>query len=452
MKISDLMRMGIQNLCRRKARTALTIIGVVIGTISIVVMISIGLGMNKQYEEQVMQLGSLTSIYMDSMSYSYDESGYGGSTKQVLDDKLVKKIKEIEHVESVVPMHSMNINLTYKNYMTYSTLYAVDYSQLELLGVGEYSYVSDPNGVTDKTFIMGSNVLNYMYDSVYYRPVESSKIDIKKGGFGYWLEGNYARKDEGMPKAERLRNYAMSAVSGSEISSYDCYVSMKFFKEMTERYIKQLTPVDQKKAQRAFQKYDRLVINVDNVEYVSEVQEKLSTFGFKTESLAAQLEPMKQTSTMLQMVLGGVGAVAMLVSAISIANTMIMSIYERTREIGIMKVLGCTISDIRKMFLFEAGMIGLLGGIVGDLIGYLASYLINTLGGDMFSALMNAGSVDMYGYGMGGEEAVSQFSMIPFWLPLMAAGFAMVVGLLSGYYPAKRATKISAIEAMRTDG
>ena len=93
MKISDLMRMGIQNLCRRKARTALTIIGVVIGTISIVVMISIGLGMNKQYEEQVMQLGSLTSIYMDSMSYSYDESGYGGSTKQVLDDKLVKKIK-----------------------------------------------------------------------------------------------------------------------------------------------------------------------------------------------------------------------------------------------------------------------------------------------------------------------------------------------------------------------
>lgn len=450
MKISDLMRMGIQNLCRRKARTALTIIGVVIGTISIVVMISIGLGMNKQYEEQVMQLGSLTSIYMDSMSYSYDESGYGGSTKQVLDDKLVKKIKEIEHVESVVPMHSMNINLTYKNYMTYSTLYAVDYSQLELLGVGEYSYVSDPNGVTDKTFIMGSNVLNYMYDSVYYRPVESSKIDIKKGGFGYWLEGNYARKDEGMPKAERLRNYAMSAVSGSEISSYDCYVSMKFFKEMTERYIKQLTPVDQKKAQRAFQKYDRLVINVDNVEYVSEVQEKLSTFGFKTESLAAQLEPMKQTSTMLQMVLGGVGAVAMLVSAISIANTMIMSIYERTREIGIMKVLGCTVSDIRKMFLFEAGMIGLFGGIVGDLIGYLVSYLINTLGGDMFSALMNAGSMDMYG--MGGAEGASQFSMIPFWLPLMAAGFAMVVGLVSGYYPAKRATKISAIEAMRTDG
>lgn len=450
MKISDLMRMGLQNLSRRKARTALTIIGVVIGTISIVVMISIGLGMNKQYEEQVMQLGSLTSISMDAMSYSYDESGFGGSTKQVLDDKLIKKIKEIEHVDSVIPIHALDGCVTYKNYRGYTTIYGLDFSQLELMGIDTYTYTSSPDGVTDKTFIIGCNAMNYMMDSVYYRPVPSDKIDVKKGGVGYLIEGNYARKTEGEQKPERLRDYALAGGSGADEMSYYCFVSMKMFQEMTDRYIKELTPIDQKKAKAKFQKYDRLMINVDNVDNVSEVQDNLSSFGFKTQSLAAQLEPMKKTSNMLQMVLGGVGAVAMLVSAISIANTMVMSIYERTREIGIMKVLGCTVSDIRKMFLFEAGMIGLLGGIVGDLIGYLVSYLINTFGGEMFSALVSAGSVDMYG--MGGGETVTQFSMIPFWLPLMAAGFAMTIGLISGYYPAKRATRISAIEAMRTDG
>ena len=121
-----------------------------------------------------------------------------------------------------------------------------------------------------------------------------------------------------------------------------------------------------------------------------------------------------------------------------------MSIYERTKEIGIMKVLGCTIKDIRKLFLFEAGMIGLFGGIIGIILGYIASWGINKFGAPVFGSLMSGN----YMYDMSN----TRFSIIPIYLPLFSLGISVVVGLLSGYFPARRATKISAIEAMKTEG
>ena len=190
--------------------------------------------------------------------------------------------------------------------------------------------------------------------------------------------------------------------------------------------------------------YTQIKINVDHVNNVSKVQAAIKELGFQSSSLSSQFEPMQETSKMLQMVLGGVGAVAMLVSAISIANTMVMSIYERTKEIGVMKVLGCVIADIKKLFLFEAGMIGLIGGIIGITISYITSIIINKFGGPLFEALMSSGS--LYG-----ETGNTKFSIIPIWLPFLAAAFAIGVGLISGYFPAKRATKISAIEAMKSE-
>ena len=82
---------------------------------------------------------------------------------------------------------------------------------------------------------------------------------------------------------------------------------------------------------------------------------------------------------MIQGILGGIGAISLLVAALGITNTMIMSIYERTKEIGIMKVIGANLEDIRKMFLLEAGMIGFIGGVAGIIISYILSLLMNTV-------------------------------------------------------------------------
>ncbi len=157
--------------------------------------------------------------------------------------------------------------------------------------------------------------------------------------------------------------------------------------------------------------------------------------GFQTRSLTDILESMKKTSAGIQGILGGIGAVSLLVAALGITNTMIMSIYERTREIGVMKVLGAKLFDIKKLFLFEAAMIGLLGGLVGLMISYGGSVLINHIAGKMM-----------------GEFAMdNKISIIPIWLAGGALIFSAMVGIISGYYPANRAMKLSALEAIKTE-
>ena len=141
----------------------------------------------------------------------------------------------------------------------------------------------------------------------------------------------------------------------------------------------------------------------------------------------------------MQIVLGAIGGVAMLVSAINIANTMVMSIYERTKEIGIMKVMGCGVQDIKRQFLLESGLLGLCGGVVGIALSYLVSYLLNKYGADFLGSFLGTG-------------ASGVFSVIPLWLPFAAAAFSILVGVISGYFPARRATRIRAIEAMKTEG
>ena len=150
-----------------------------------------------------------------------------------------------------------------------------------------------------------------------------------------------------------------------------------------------------------------------------------------------------------QLFLGSLAAISLLVAAIGITNTMIMSIYERTREIGVMKVLGCRVGNIRAVFLMEAGLIGFGGGLAGVGISLLISKLLNYLsmnggmgadGGGMLSGMMG---------GMGGMASGSQLSIIPGWLIVAAIAFATVIGLISGFYPANRAVKISALEAIK---
>ena len=143
-------------------------------------------------------------------------------------------------------------------------------------------------------------------------------------------------------------------------------------------------------------------------------------------------------SNTLQLILGGIGAVSLLVSAIGIANTMIMSIYERTKEIGVMKVLGCIVTDIRKLFLFEAGIIGFLGGCLGLALSFAISFVLNKYAPEIGEQL--------------GISSGSDISVIPLWLALAALAFSIVIGMVSGLYPAVKATKIKAIEAMRNAG
>ena len=442
MKISDLIKMGLRNLFRRKARTALTIVGVVIGTISIVVMVSIGIGMTDSFDRQIMQNGSMTIIQIQKYGSIYDDDGnWVGSKEQVIDDALVEQVKQIEHVKAVSPVIQKYVRLESGKYSTGLSIYAMDSSVFPEFGFPELQYGSYPTKEHPQTIVLSPQSMSYFY---YYsgRNYSETAIDPREETVTMKFqeyEVNTRKKEFELD----LTDIAMMEESDNWVYSYYSYMDLGYFKEIWTKYANTLKLEDRKKAMAQISQYEEIRINVDNVKNVTKVQEAIEELGYATYSEMQWLEPLQQTSKMLQMVLGAIGGVAMLVSAINIANTMIMSIYERTKEIGIMKVLGCLVKDIKKLFLFEAGMIGLIGGIIGIGFSYAASWAINKYGQPLFASLMQSSGV----YDLGD----SKFSIIPFWLPFAAAGFGMLVGVLSGYFPARRATRISAIEAMKTE-
>ena len=144
-----------------------------------------------------------------------------------------------------------------------------------------------------------------------------------------------------------------------------------------------------------------------------------------------------------------VGASAADIAAIGITNTMVMSISERTKEIGIMKALGCYVRDIRAMFLMEAGSIGLLGGILGLIFSFIISVIINLFS---FGAFGGGGVTwELIKQALIGGEGVVRTSVIKPELVIFALVFSVLVGLVSGYQPANKAVKISALEAIRNE-
>ena len=164
----------------------------------------------------------------------------------------------------------------------------------------------------------------------------------------------------------------------------------------------------------------------------------------------------QQKFAMIQGALGGIGGISLLVAAIGITNTMIMSIYERTREIGVMKVIGASLRDIKSLFLYEAAIIGMLGGIVGSTISIILSIVVNIIYKSMSmgaNSMMSMGGY--YGGGMymnGAEEMVEPYiSYIPFWLILFGILFSTLIGVIAGYIPAKKAMSLSALESLRNE-
>lgn len=450
MKISDLMKMGLRNLGRRKARTALTVVGIVIGTISIVVMISIGIGMNQNFRENLMQYGSFTVINMEKNQVSIDDKGNYSEKKQKLDDKLIAKLRGIPHVKTVSPVITFSAKLKYGVYENNVQINVMDSDSFEALEFPKLkknkTYAKSHNKSKIKLWVGSEGFQGFYNPSA--STFQSKAVDPLKDRVTLTIN-----EEEALPRDEKgnlkiqLKDYqtelAVFDTEGYSEYSFGVYMDMGQFLDIYKDFVKQL-PADKKKiAEKKIKEYGGVKINADSVENVQDIQDAIKEMGYKSSSMSDFTQQIENFSKTIQMVLGGVGAISMLVAAISIANTMIMSIYERTKEIGVMKVLGCQIVDIKKLFLFEAAMMGLIGGVIGITCSYGASYLLNTFGGALGSALNMMGGGD--------EGAGGSLSVIPLWLPLLASGFAILIGIISGYYPASRATKISAIEAMKNE-
>ena len=163
-------------------------------------------------------------------------------------------------------------------------------------------------------------------------------------------------------------------------NSYNVYADIDQLKAMLKKIFKGKAIPGQptNKAGKPYKEiyYDQVYVKVDSMENVQEIQKAIQDMGYGASSNAEWMQQTKDQMKMIQLVLGGIGAVSLFVAAIGIANTMMMSIYERTKEIGIIKVLGCDMNNIRTMFLLEAGFIGFFGGLVGLILSETISFVI----------------------------------------------------------------------------
>ncbi len=486
MKISDLLKLSTDNLRRRKGRTALTVIGVVVGTFAIIVMISLGIASNAANEEMLQSWGDLTQVQINNYQW-----GASSGDIPTLDDEMLEQIRTFPHVVAVTPMYqsqSLNAQIFAGKNDRYSAyvwnMYGVDMQALEAM---EYQLISgsfipgDMNLGKKKIPVLIGEHMAYEFEDT-RKSYNSGKRQR------YWGEtdalGNPvppfvdAEKDK-----MTLRLTAYDKNGNEKKQDFQLVVVGVFQQDDSKQYFTNsgmaLRVADMKMLEAAYQKlsggksnnggsymitsdgqqlkqkdngYESVYVKVDEVDNVSAVEAAIKELGYETYSMTQIREEMQAQVAKSQMILGGTAAVALLVAALNIANTMMMSIYERTKEIGVMKVLGCEIRKIRNMFLMEAGAIGLLGGVIGVALSYGASYVLNNI--NTIMAFFGKEGVDLSGImggmgsmmGMGGNASIS---IIPPWLVLLGLGFSTLVGILSGLWPAHRATKISALEAIR---
>lgn len=419
----DLIGMGFTNLLRRKARTFLTVLGVIIGTTSIIIMFSLGIGMNESFKKELEYMGSLNTIEVNK--------GYGerGPKEVKLDDKAILKFEKMKNVVAATPIYRAHGKFFTGRYESYATIIGIDISKIDKfdfkLEEGRYPELKDKNAIVSGMYIPQN------FRKSRSRSYERKEIDVFKAKVQFTAGDTYDRSKK--PKLEDVKIVGLLKESGDE-KDYQSYMDISNLKKLVEK-TQDKESSRRNGGSRTSTEYENALVKVDDINYVQEVNQKIKDMGFETYTLTDMLESMQKQYAGLMAVLGGIGGVSLFVAALGITNTMVMSIYERTREIGVIKVLGANIADIRRLFLFEAALIGFFGGIVGVILSYGVSYLMNKVG------------VNILGY-YGGD---SNMSVIPLWLSGFALLFSILIGLISGYYPARRAMKLSALEAIRTE-
>lgn len=447
MNLLDTVLFAISNLWRRKLRTFLTVLGVIIGTACIIIMVALGLGSLEQFNETVMQSEDLTRIQVYT-------GGYGDSAVK-LNEAALDDIKAIPGVKSATGLLDIPSFMVMGRYECSWNVYGVDpeamgfefmegevfsnTSEVELvLGAGTRQYFADPHdssGWGDMYY--SSYAIGYGEEEEYVEPT-GPDVDWLEQQITYYPswsapgdENVEYTPDNPAPKQYRAKVSGILEQS-NDSNSYSMFMSQKAARQLIRENRKLMENMGVKE-----DVYSQAYVNAVDVEAVEEILPLIKEKGFQVYSPTEWITQMQSEYARQQALLLAIAMISLLVSAIGIANTMLASILERRREIGVMKVIGLSVGKINLMFLVEAALIGLVGG----LIAMVASYIL--------AAVVNMGAVQ--------SEAISMFFMgggirvsIPWWLALGALGISTGVGVVSGLYPAWKATRMSPLEAIRS--
>jgi len=417
MKFNDILRFSLNSLMHRGLRSWLTIFGVVIGVAAVVAIISIGTGAQQAISSQLGGLGAdiITISPGFERAFGFGEGGQRATTtsQQNLTIKDVQTVKSVPGVQYVDGIVSGRVTISYLAQNASISVQGVDplaWKEMTTsqLASGRYLNPGDENAI-----VIGYNIANGMFKQ---QLLLNTQINVggklfkivgilqQSGGFG----GGGGDNTIYMPiSAART---ILTDVVTNQFSSIQVKVADSNSVNATSNVIKQ-----------------KLLI----LRHVNE-----NTKDFSISSAQSFQSTISSVMNTMDLFLTGIAAISLLVGAIGIANTMFMSVMERTRQIGVLKALGTTNIEITELYLTESAIMGLIGGLIGIFLGFIASGIISELG------------VRILGAGTRGIGAGTMTVITPD-LILFAVGFSVLIGALSGLLPARRAASLQPVEALR---
>jgi len=373
-------------------RTFLTILAMGVGIAAILIFVSFGFGLQKTMLEQITTEEALLSLDVTSPDLEV----------LPLDENIINQILRIENVEKVSPLAVLSGEISLGKLVSNTNLNACSASYLKLSGVvPEHGRIFEK-----KNEIIVSSALVKAFGLKDEKEVLKKKVKIKV----------YLKEKEGEIEILPLKEtFLISGVIMDDTMVY-LYIPLETLKGVE------------------ISNFNALKVKVKDTKSLKKVADKLTEMGFLVSSLSETVEEANKVFMVIQITLSAFGIVALIVAAIGMANTMTVTLLERTNEIGVMKAIGGSNKDIQWMFLFESGMISLCGGLTGIFLNFLVTKILNT-------------SFNILAKGLGGEPVTLFYT--PLWFLILIIVFSIIVGFISGFFPARKAAKMDPLEALR---
>lgn len=438
MKPRDLFRYGCTNLFRRKTRTILTALSMAVGVMCIVVLISVGLGYEQAYRESIEAMGSLTKIDVTPANSDYGRTA-------VLNEKAVEAFRGIDGVEAVTPVLQQSAYIATGNFVNMVRVYGIDLSTAEsfMLTPERGTIAEEGTHLHPEVMFTDDASAGLANKAKDWEPALDEDgnplVDLLEAPvrmtFDYFNLTGEAKADtdgRALPSGNlynlRVTGICSTLNNNFTSSAFMAYDRLEEMVQANANYLGAATETKTAEEKANGPTYDLVWVKVKNVNDVQRIVKLIRDTGLNTYSLNDMLETVRTQSRQIQGMLGALGAIAVLISAICVANTMMMSITERTREIGVLKVLGTIRGDIFKMFLTEALIVGMIGGAAGLILSFIAKWLIPVI--------------------FASQELRC---VLPWWLAVCGVVFSGAVAIAAAWMPARKATLISPNEAIRSE-
>jgi len=445
MLFNDLLKMSYASLRRTKLRTFLTGTGVVVGIGALTSMISFGAGLQKNISDAMKKTDIFTSIEVTPRQLEFGRNRHNPEKEEekpskVITDSTMQWISSLPGVKMVYPEVIIPSQLRFGEKSASITARAVPLNANQYYPFNQIEIGSFFSSDTAKEIIISKRILKRLGvqhpDSILGKDVKlvTAKFSFENIGAMFGMPVPFTQDIK--PFAEEMNTVTVVGIwSPPEFSASgmaEVTLPMGTSNRIARLNFRSVWDLLQSFSGK--EGYPMVHVRVGSFREVEPVIKNISDAGYGVVNILQQIDELRRGFLIFDAALGAMGTIALFVASLGIINTMVMSVLERYREIGIMKALGATHTDIKLLFVVESSVIGFIGGILGVILGWIVTLIAQIV-------------ANQYILRQGGE--IVRLFYIPVWLIAASIAFAILVSLIAGLYPAARAAKVDPVQALR---